>query len=153
MRSGGLGCWRQARSRVSLWRCACWRLGTSRSRGRRPPSCDKASIVTTLDAGSTAQERNVGLGWLRGRLRVRLRWLRNPLGGSRSQLAKGLPLTFNSWQDLQALTLVDRSRVFRDRGTCNLLSFDVSIVQMKTEMPKFTSLIQLFTPIQILSEM
>ena len=50
-------------------------------------------------------------------------------------------------------SLVDRSKVFRGRGACNLLRFDVLIAQMKAETLKFTSLIQLFTPIQILSEM
>ena len=50
-------------------------------------------------------------------------------------------------------SLVDRSKVFRGRGTYNLLRFDVSIAQMKAEILKFTSLIQLFTPIQTLSEM
>ena len=58
----GLGCWRRARS-GALWRCVCWRLRTSRSRGGRPPTCDKASIVTTRDAGSAAQERSVGVQW------------------------------------------------------------------------------------------
>ena len=49
--------------------------------------------------------------------------------------------------------LVDRSKVIRGRGACNLLRFDVIIAQMKAEILKFTSLIQLFIPIQILSEM
>ena len=34
-----------------------------------------------------------------------------------------------------------------------MLRFDVSIAQMKAKILKFTSLIQLFTPIQTLSEM
>ena len=69
--SDGLRCWRRARTRVPLWRCVCWRLGTSRLRGRRPPTCVEASIITTRDAVSAAQERSVGVGWLRGRLRLR----------------------------------------------------------------------------------
>ena len=49
-------------------------------------------------------------------------------------------------------SLVDRSKVFRGRGACNLLRVDVLIAQMKAEMLKFTSLIQLFTPIQIVRD-
>ena len=70
MRSDGLGCWRRARSGVSLWRCVCWRLPTSRLRGRCPPTCIKASIVTTLHAlagdSRSAFARNktvLGDGW------------------------------------------------------------------------------------------
>ena len=64
MRSDGLGCWRRARTRVPLWQCVCWRLPACRLRGRRPPTCNKASIVTTRGAGSAAQ--GAAWAWLRG---------------------------------------------------------------------------------------
>ena len=38
-------------------------------------TCDKASITTTRGVGSAAQGRNVGVGWSRGRLRLRERQL------------------------------------------------------------------------------
>ena len=64
-----------------------------------------------------------------------------------------LTLKVSRLWEMHTCSTSDKSLVvFRDRGTCNLLRYDASIAQMKAEIPKFTSLIHLFTPIQILSE-